>query len=287
MNSLPPGRRELADASHPVDLSSRSMADPENSPCKIPCGQGVPPAAPSDRQAAPDPGCPINVGIPNVARAPEDLRMLHWFQALLPSDDRFFELFAAHSHAIVAGAHGMRALLEGGDAVPKYCQVVMDQEHAADAVTRDILIAVGRSFITPFDRGAIKDLITAMDNTIDQMKKTAKAVVLFDIRAFTPEMREIGDAVVSCALLVEKAIPLLHAISREAAQINALTEQIQNIEDQADDLHDSGVKALFEQRRADPMGFITANEVYEHLEKTVDRFEDVANELQAIVIEHV
>jgi uncharacterized protein Yka (UPF0111/DUF47 family) len=119
------------------------------------------------------------------------------------------------------------------------------------------------------------------------MEKTAKAVMLFDIRTFTPEMQQMGDAVVRCALLVDEAIPLLHAISEEAARINALTEQIQLIEGQADDLHDAGVKALFEQHSADPMGFITANEVYEHLEKTVDRFEDVANELQAVVIEHV
>jgi uncharacterized protein len=213
--------------------------------------------------------------------------MLHWFQALLPKNDQFFDLFAAHSHAIVAGAHALRALLEGGDDVAQYCKVVTDREHEADGVTRAILVAVGRSFITPFDRGAIKDLVTAMDNSIDQMDKTAKAVMLFDIRTFTPEMREMGDAIVRCALLVEEAIPLLHAISQEAARINALTDQIQTIEDQADDLHDAGVKALFEQHSNDPMGFITANEVYEHLEKTVDRFEDVADELQAVVIEHV
>jgi uncharacterized protein Yka (UPF0111/DUF47 family) len=213
--------------------------------------------------------------------------MLHWFQALLPRDDRFFDLFAAHSHAIVAGARGLRALLEGGDAVPQYCKVLTEQEHIADDVTRDILIAVGRSFITPFDRGAIKHLITAMDNAIDQMEKSAKAVMLFDIRTFTPEMRQMGDAIVRCALLVDEAIPLLHAISREAARINVLTEQIQLIEGQADDLHDAGVKVLFERHSADPMGFITANEVYKHLEKTVDRFEDVANALQAVVIEHV
>jgi uncharacterized protein len=213
--------------------------------------------------------------------------MPHWFQALLPKNDQFFDLFAAHSRAIVAGARGLRALLEGGDAVPTYCRVVTDREHEADDVTREILTAVGRSFITPFDRSAIKDLVTAMDNSIDQMDKTAKAVMLFDIRSFTPEMREMGDAIVRCALLVEEAIPLLHAISHEAARINVLTEQIQAIEGQADDLHDAGVKALFEQHGSDPMGFITANEIYEHLEKTVDRFEDVANELQAVVIEHV
>jgi uncharacterized protein Yka (UPF0111/DUF47 family) len=213
--------------------------------------------------------------------------MLHWFQILLPKNDRFFDLFAAHSRAIVAGAHGLRALLDGGDTVPQYCRVVTDREHEADGVTRDILAAVGQSFITPFDRGAIKHLVTAMDNSIDQMEKTAKAVMLFDIRTFTPQMQEVGDAIVRCALLVDEAIPLLHAISQEAARINVLTERIQTIEDHADDLHDAGVKALFEQHSGDPMGFIAANEIYEHLERTVDRFEDVANELQAVVIEYV
>jgi uncharacterized protein len=213
--------------------------------------------------------------------------MLHWFQALLPKDDRFFELFAAHSRVIVAGAHGLRALLEGGDVVPKYYRVVMDREQDADKVTRDILIAVRRSFITPFDRGAIKDLITSMDNAIDQMQKTAKAVMLFDIRSFTPEMKEMGDSVVKCALLVEEAIPLLRSISQEAGRINAITEQISQIEGRADDLHDVGVRALFERHGGDAMGFITGNEVYDHLEKVVDRFDDVANELQGVVIEHV
>ncbi|HKD29601.1 MAG TPA: DUF47 domain-containing protein [Xanthobacteraceae bacterium] len=213
--------------------------------------------------------------------------MLHWLQALLPGDDRFFELFAAHSRTVVAGARGLRALLEGGDVVPKYYRIVMDRERDADGVTRDILIAVRRSFITPFDRGAIKDLITAMDDTIDQMEKTAKAVMLFDIRSFTPEMKKMGDAVVECALLVEEAIPLLRSISQEVARINAITEQISQIGGRADDLHDIGVRALFERRNGDAMGFITGSEVYDHLEKIVDRFDDVADELQGVVIEHV
>ncbi len=213
--------------------------------------------------------------------------MLNWFHALLPKNDQFFDMFAAHSHITVAGARGLRALLDGGDAVPHYCEIVSDREQDADAVTRDILVAVARSFITPIDRSSIKHLITAMDNSIDQMQKTAKAVMLFDMRTFTPEMRAVGDVIIECALLVEKAIPLLHAIDRQAPQINSLTERIQTIEGRADDLHDAGVKALFKQRNGDPMGFITANEVYKHLEKTVDCFEDVANELQAVVIGQV
>ena len=213
--------------------------------------------------------------------------MLNWFQALLPKNEQFFDMFAAHSRAIVAGANGLRALLEGGDAVPQYCRVVADREREADSVTRDILTAVGRSFITPIDRGAIKDLITAMDNAIDQMERTAKVVMVFDVRTFTPEMKAIGDAIVKCALLVEEAIPLLHSINQEAAHINALTEQILAIEGEADDLFAAGVRALFERQNGNPMAFITASRIYESLERTVDRFEDVANELQGVVIEHV
>ena len=34
------------------------------------------------------------------------------------------------------------------------------------------------------------------------------------------------------------------------------------------------------------MAFIVGREIYDHLEKVLDRFEDVANEISGIVIEH-
>ena len=40
-------------------------------------------------------------------------------------------------------------------------------------------------------------------------------------------------------------------------------------------------------REHNPMAFIIGSEIYGHLEKVVDRFEDVANEISSIVIEHV
>jgi hypothetical protein len=214
--------------------------------------------------------------------------MLGWFRALMPREERFFDLFARHSQTVVAGAEALRQMLDGGEGVPQQYRIIMDREQEADFITRDVLIAVRRSFITPFDRGDIQDLMTSMDNTIDQMQKTAKAVMLFNIRSFTPQMKEMGDAIVKCAVLVEEAVPLLRSISSQATRISTLTEQITQIEGRADDLHDLGLKELFEtQGAANPMAFITGNEVYDHLEKVVDRFDDVANELQSVVIEHV
>jgi len=213
--------------------------------------------------------------------------MLRWFQMLMPKEGRFFGLFARHAEAVVAGAKALRALLEGGDAVePQYANV-MARESEADDATREILIAVRRTFITPFDRGDIKDLTTSMDNAIDMMQKTAKAVALFDIRAFSPEMKAMGDLIVECAELVQEAIPLLGAISTHAARISAIAEKISRLEGEADEMHERGLKDLYARSRTEPMNYIIGNEVYDHLEKVVDRFDDVANELQGIVLDHV
>jgi predicted phosphate transport protein (TIGR00153 family) len=214
--------------------------------------------------------------------------MMRWFHALMPKEEKFFDLFARHSQAVLAGAEALRAMMEGGGALQRNYQTVMDREQDADDVTREVLIAVRRTFITPFDRGNIRDLITSMDNAIDQMQKTAKGVLLFDVTEFTPQMKEMADVIVKCAQLQKEAVPLLKSISSEAVHISDLTAQISALEGRADELHDVGLKTLYKDNaKNNAMAFFIGNEVYDHLEKVVDRFDDVANVLHGIVIEHV
>ena len=213
--------------------------------------------------------------------------MLSWFQKLMPKEERFFDMFEKHAQTLTTGADILRKLLEGGPDVPRYCQQLMDEEHRADEVAREVLLAVRRTFITPIDRGDIKELITLMDDSIDQMQKTAKTIQLFEINAFEPHMRAMGDAIVEAARLVSEIVPLLRAMHQNASRINAKAEKVTKIEEQADQLHDEGVKALFNGGKADPMSFIIGTEIFSHLEKVVDRFEDVANRVSGIVIEHV
>jgi uncharacterized protein len=115
--------------------------------------------------------------------------MLGWFQALMPKEERFFRLFEKHAVIVVAGAEALRGLLQGGGTIEDYCKQIFQHESEADDVTREVLVAVRRTFITPFDRTDIQDLITSMDDAIDQMNKTAKTIVLFEVRSFEPRSR--------------------------------------------------------------------------------------------------
>jgi hypothetical protein len=214
--------------------------------------------------------------------------MLRWFRAFLPKEERFFDLFARHANTCVKGAEALQGVLRGGEETAIYCQRVSQFENDADGITREVLTAVRRTFITPFDRGDIKYLITSMDDAIDQMQQTAKAVMLFEVRQFEPPMREMGQLIIECANLVQKALPLMQAIGDNVAMLTAITEELGKLEGRVDDLHDIGMKELFlKHRNANAMDFFVGVEIYDHLEKVADRFDDVANEINSIVIEQV
>jgi predicted phosphate transport protein (TIGR00153 family) len=212
--------------------------------------------------------------------------MLGWFRALMPREERFFELFIRHAQVTVAGAVALRALLKGSKDVAQCCKEISQREAEADEITREVLTALRRTFITPLDRGDIKDLITSMDDAIDQMNQTAKVITLFELRTFERPMQEMGEIIVRAAQLIVEAVSLLGSLARESNRLNALTEEIIRIEEQADQLHDQGRKELFLNQH-DAIAFVIGTEVYGHLEEVVDRFEDVASEISAIVIENV
>jgi len=218
--------------------------------------------------------------------------MLSWFQALLPKEDNFFRLFDAHAQTLVEGSKALRGMMEGGEATAQWGQKIIEHEDAADAVAREVLFSVRRSFITPFDRSDIRGLTNSLDDTIDQMQKLAKRVSLYELRDFAPKMRELADLAVECGQLTQEAVSLLPEMRKHHERLNSLTDQITTLETRSDTLYDEGMKALYAQHRDDAtggntLGFIISSEIYEHLEKVIDRYEDVANRINGVLVEHL
>jgi predicted phosphate transport protein (TIGR00153 family) len=212
--------------------------------------------------------------------------MLGWFRALMPKEDRFFALFESHALTLVDGAAALRTLLDGTEDIPAACRAIAMHEEKADVITAEALRAVRKTFITPFDRSDIQAFVASLDDTIDQMQKTAKAVELFEVRSFEPAMREMGAIIQEAAGVMHEAVPLLRSVGENGARLNNLTERIIQLEGQADDVHNAGLKVLFKAANQNPMTFMVGSEIYDHLEKVMDRFEDAANRISSIVVEH-
>ena len=212
--------------------------------------------------------------------------MLAWFQALMPKQGRFFDQFEAHAATLVAGAAALERLFSGNGAIAAEIAEIVDREHEADDITREVLQDVRRVFVTPFDRSAITDLIGVMDDSIDQMNQTAMSIELYGVTEFAPEMRAMVGLVVEAAHVTREAMPLLRSVNNNAAELHQLTARLVELEGRADQFHAAGLKALLKATGADPMKFIIGREIYSHLERAADRFEDIANEIQGLVIDH-
>ena len=150
-----------------------------------------------------------------------------------------------------------------------------------------MLQSVRRTFLTPFDRSSITSLITTMDDAIDEMQQVAGAVSLYDVAEFEPEMIDMAAIIVDAARLSAEIMPLLRKVADNGHRLHELTERLVRMEGHADDIHAAGLRRVFrESQGKDALHFIVRQEMFKRLERVVDRFEDLANEIDGLVIDH-
>ncbi len=214
--------------------------------------------------------------------------MLRFVRAIMPKEDRFFDMFERHAQILVAGADAMARMLAGEENIPESCKQIAAHENAADDVTRDVLVAVRRSFITPFDRSAITALTSAMDDALDEMWQTAKAITLYEVASFEPQM--VRDEPARGRSGAPRA-------RRRAAASQYRPQCGPAARDHRGDRPPRRPRRRAPRRR--PQGALpgpwreqcrwpssSAARSISHIERVLDRLEDVADEIQGIVIDH-
>lgn len=211
---------------------------------------------------------------------------LRMIRALMPKDERFIERLQDHAKLIVAGADALSAIMSKTGEFEQCFHTIREKEGAADAITKEILEAIHRTFITPFDRTEIHDLIVALDDTIDIIEEIVQRIAIYRMTSFTPEMVAMAGTIRDCTSLICSAIPLLSAVTRNADALRDLAIRVSTLEGQGDRTLRQGLAGLMS-NGADPIMLITRKEIYELLESAIDRCEDVMNVVQGIVIEHV
>jgi predicted phosphate transport protein (TIGR00153 family) len=213
--------------------------------------------------------------------------MFGWFQRLLPQTGDFFGMFEAHAGTLMAAADALSRLAEDDSSTKEQLLVIEQREHEADDIIREVLRSVRRTFLTPFDRGAITSLIVSMDDAIDEMQAAARAVDLYELHHLQDEMKQMVGVTRESAALTVEVMPLLRDITRNGGRIHELTERLVQLEGVADDIHAAGLKKAFQEfGQSSAIRFIVAREIFKHLERVADAFEDVANEIDGIVIDH-
>jgi hypothetical protein len=206
------------------------------------------------------------------------------FGRLMPREGNFFELFNQHAERIVEGSRELAAMLASFTDLEMRAQHIDGAERAADKITHETITLLHKTFITPFDRDQIHQLITRMDDILDLMQDVAESVVLYDIRKITPEAKQLGEICQMCCERVKTAVGLLKNV-KDAEAILKTCQEIDRLESDADRVMRAAMSKLFRDE-ADVKQLIKLRTIYDLLETITDRCEDVANIIEGIVLEN-
>lgn len=198
---------------------------------------------------------------------------------LIPRDEDFFAMFREQAVNIHKAAQMLVNLFENFQDVEKNVAEIKFLEHKGDQLTHALMMKLNQTFITPFDREDIHSLGSALDDVLDLVDAAAGRMVTYKVTAITPGARQLAKVILHGTQILQKAISELE----KPDHILEYCEQIQFIEEEADRIKGECVARLFEDS-IQPIEIIKWKEIYEVLEATTDKCEDVADVLEAVVL---
>ncbi|MCK9407908.1 MAG: DUF47 family protein [Bacteriovoracaceae bacterium] len=213
------------------------------------------------------------------------MRIDRLIQALLPHDDKFFNLFDKLSTTILEGADTLRTL----PSLPKSerettVMKIQGIERKADTITHEIFTELNSTFVTPLDREDIHVLASAMDDVIDLIDGSANRFFLYKIKKNSADIQRLTEIVYQCAIEIQRGV-LLITDTRRAEELRKILHKINQYENDADTIFDQAIAELFE-KESDAIELIKTKEVLVTLETATDKCEDVANVLESIMIKN-
>ncbi len=200
--------------------------------------------------------------------------------SFMPKEENYFRFFDLMAAEITKCTNSMKALFDDFDHHVEHADAIRGIEHSCDNITRDIILHLNKTFITPFDREDIHELASTLDDIVDKMDWGARRTVLYQVKESNAFARRMSDVLVRIAPILEKAV---NALGKNDRTILELCNRIHVLESEGDSVHHDAERDLFSGNK-DAVEIIKWKELYDALERSIDKCDDCANVIEAIIL---
>ncbi len=206
------------------------------------------------------------------------------FGFLLPKDHKFFPLFNQAADNLVLASDLLIKLIRENDIEKReeYIHLIKDVEHKGDDITRKLLDELNGTFITPFDREDIHQLISTMDDVIDYIHTTSTRIHFYKLPSFPDEFVVIADCIHSANKEIQFVLRGVKSVS-DFIKYKDSCAKIDSYESEVDYLYQQFLSNLFE-IETNAINLIKKRDILASLEKAIDKCDDVANVFSSIIV---
>jgi predicted phosphate transport protein (TIGR00153 family) len=201
----------------------------------------------------------------------------------LPQDDKFLPYFeeSADNLRSAANLYAGLAKVSTHEEMAAAREEIKKLEHIGDKLTHTIFEELNKSFITPFDREDIYSLTKSMDDVLDLMDHVADMLLLYQID-------KLDDGMVMLLEVTRRAVNDIHKSIHSLRKVDydKIREQIISVhalENEGDRLYRHFIGGLYAEER-DAIRLMKYSSIYNELEQTIDKCEDLMNAIESIVL---
>jgi len=198
---------------------------------------------------------------------------------IIPREEKYFDLFNEMATHIHSSARLLADLFNQFDESEQYVHRIKDLEHQCDELTHTIVRKLNQTFITPIDREDIYALAGKLDDVIDLIDSAAHRTLMYRITHSTDTARRMVDIIVCATAEIVQAVARI----KTNANMQQYFIEIHRLENEGDALYRDAIAQLFHDHE-DPLEVIKWKDLYETLERGIDKCEDVANVLESIML---
>lgn len=201
-------------------------------------------------------------------------------------DYNYFEAFVNLSKFSLSSAEILNKTLRGFDAnkIEEKIVEMHNIEHSADIAKHDLLNRLVKEFLPPIEREDITSLSQKIDDVTDAVEDVLMCIDIFNVQTIRPEILKFTEMIVDCCKSMDVALVEFENFKR-SKRLHSEIIEINRLEEEGDALYVNGVRNLYKTSK-DPVELMVWTEVFRRLEKCCDACEDVANDIENIVMKN-
>jgi uncharacterized protein len=209
-----------------------------------------------------------------------------WFSWIRGNDKIIIGNLEKQGETLVRATSDLVALISNYEKsdLTQRASTIKELEHEGDRLTHELFIMISATFVTPFDREDITGLASSIDEILDFTDGVADRFLLFKINKPSPYMLHLSKILFLASQEIYHVLCILGKIKNSHKLMEYCT-RIKKYEHEADSIYRNAIAELFE-LNDNPIEVIKLKEIYENLEESVDKCQDVADIVEDIALKY-
>lgn len=197
----------------------------------------------------------------------------------------FYSVLEAQAEAAHSAAVAFHALSKDFSNLQTYVQEISRIEHEGDELTHQIANKLDSTFVTPLDKEDLRALSVALDDITDMIEAGTQRISLYRLTEPRADLEPLARLLVQIADATRAAIAgLRHRCSRE--ELHERLIRVHALENESDNAYRQALADLFNAENPDPLMVIKWKEIYDRVETTTDKCEDVVNIVESVAVKY-